>query len=54
MPEHYTGDTRWEYVRNTPYRKSIETVGALLADALTIGLVGQTGSSSNRRHQIED
>lgn len=54
MPEHYTGDIRWEHVRNTPYRKSIETVGALLADALTIGLVGQTGCSSNRRHQIED
>lgn len=54
MPEHYTGDTRWEHVRNTPFRKSIETVGALLADALTIALVGQTGSSSNRRHQIED
>ncbi|MGA2400176.1 MAG: hypothetical protein ABSG91_00530 [Syntrophobacteraceae bacterium] len=54
MPEHYTGDTRWEYVRNTPYRKTIETIGALLTDALAIGLLGQTGCSSNRRHQIED
>ena len=54
MPEHFTGDTRWEHVRNTPYRKSIETVGVLLADALTIVLLGQTGCSSNRRHQIED
>lgn len=54
MPQHYSGDTRWEYVRNTPYRKTIETIGALLTDALTIGLLGQTGCSSNRRHQIED
>ncbi len=54
MPEHYSGDTRWEHVRNTPYRKSIETIGALLADGLTIGLLGQSGCSSNRRHQIED
>ena len=54
MPEHYTGDTRWEHVRNTTYRKTIETIGALLADGLSIGLLGQTGCSSNRRHQIEN
>jgi hypothetical protein len=53
MPEHYTGDTRWENVRNTPFRKSIETIGALLADAAAIGLIGQTGISSDRHHQIE-
>jgi hypothetical protein len=42
MPERYSGDVRWEYIRNTPFRKSIETVGSLLADvasALTIGEV---------------
>src|SRR5208337_2403609 len=39
MPEHYTGDTRWEHVRNTTYRKTIETIGALLADGLSIGLL---------------
>jgi hypothetical protein len=53
MPEHYTGDSRWEYVRNTPFRKTIETLGALLADAAAIGLVGQTGFSGNRRLQPE-
>jgi hypothetical protein len=42
MPERFSGDVRWEYIRNTPFRKSIETVGSLLADvasALTIGEV---------------
>lgn len=53
MPEHFTGDTRWEYVRNTPFRKTIETIGALLSDALTIELTGQTMGSSNRRNQVE-
>ncbi len=54
MPEHFAGDTRWEYVRNTPFRKTIETIGSLLTDALAISLLGQTGGSSNRRHQIDN
>ena len=53
MPEHYTGDTRWQLVRNTPLRKTIETIGALLADVVAMGLIGMTGSSSNRNHQIK-
>lgn len=53
MPEFNNGDIRWEHVRNTPFRKTIETIGALLADGLSIALLGQTGSSSNRRNQIE-
>ncbi len=53
MPEHFNGDSRWEYVRNTPFRKTIETLGALLADAAAIGFIGQTGCSSNRRLQAE-
>ncbi|MEN6483777.1 MAG: hypothetical protein ABFD98_02735 [Syntrophobacteraceae bacterium] len=48
MPEHYKGDVRWQYIRNTPFRKRIETVGALLADALCIFGVGQTGISSGK------
>ena len=48
MPEHYKGDVRWQYVRNTPFRKKIETVGALLADALSIVGVGQTGISPGK------
>lgn len=52
MPEQQMGDTRWQYVRNTPLRKSIESVGALLADAVAVGLIGQTGFSSNRHHEV--
>ncbi|HYA42228.1 MAG TPA: hypothetical protein VEF34_13050 [Syntrophobacteraceae bacterium] len=53
MPEHYKGDLRWEYVRNTPFRKTVETIGSLLSDALAVALIGQTGSSSNRRNQSD-
>ncbi len=53
MPEFNSGDTRWEYVRNTPFRKTIETIGSLLADGASIFMLGQTGASSNRRNQIE-
>lgn len=52
-PEHYTADNRWENVRNTPFRKTIETIGALLADAAAIGLIGQTGISSDRNHRLK-
>lgn len=51
MPEHFNKDVRWRYVRNTPFRKSIETIGSLVADGLTLGFLGHTGSSSNRRNQ---
>jgi hypothetical protein len=34
-------------------RKKIESIGALLADAAAMGLVGQTAWSSNRHHAIE-
>jgi hypothetical protein len=48
MPEQSTGDARWQYVRNTPFRKTIETIGTLLADLAAIGLAGQTGVSTNQ------
>jgi hypothetical protein len=48
MPENSKGDARWQYVRNTPFRKTIETVGTLLADIATIGMAGQTGLSTNQ------
>jgi hypothetical protein len=53
MPEHFSGDTRWQYVRNTPFRKTIETIGSLVADGLTIGFLGQSGGSSSRRNPLE-
>ena len=52
MPEHYAGDTRWQYVRNTPLRKSIESIGALLADVVAMGFIGMTAFSSNRDHPV--
>lgn len=55
MPERNMGDVRWQYVRNTPFRKTIETLGALLGDAATIGLLGQTafsGKADNRQHEL--
>lgn len=48
MPEHSDGDARWRYVRNTPFRKTIETIGTLLADAATIALTGQSIISTNQ------
>jgi len=47
-PEYVKGDGRWQYVRNTPFRKTIETVGSLLADIATVGMTLQTGISTNR------
>jgi hypothetical protein len=49
--EHSVEDTRWEAVRNTPFRKSIETIGALLADAAAMGIIGQTLSGGRKRDQ---
>jgi hypothetical protein len=48
MPEYMKGDNRWQYVRNTPFRKTIETIGTLLADIASIGMAVQTGISTNR------
>jgi hypothetical protein len=32
LPERYAEDSRWSTVQNTPFRKTIETIGSLLAD----------------------
>ncbi len=48
-PEYVKDDARWQYVRNTQFRKTIETVGSLLADIASIGLALQTGSSTSRQ-----
>lgn len=50
-PEESMEDSRWEVVRNTSFRKTIETIGALLADAVAIGVIGQTLSGGRRRDQ---
>jgi hypothetical protein len=35
-PERESDDTRWKYVRNTPFRKAIETVGSIVFDILSL------------------
>jgi len=48
MPEYAKGDARWQYVRNTPFRKTIETAGTLLADIAAMALTGQSAISTNQ------
>ena len=50
MPERFGEDARWSTVRNTPFRKTIETVGSLLAD-IGMAYVASYGvrTSSERR-----
>lgn len=44
-------DSRWSTVRNTPFRKTIETIGSLLSDAAIAVLTTHTFSpSSDQRH----
>ncbi len=45
MPERSQEDERWKYVRNTPFRKAIETVGSLTADVLALKVLGRANSS---------
>ena len=40
-PERTKGDERWQYVRNTPFRKTIETIGTLFMDILSLDLAGR-------------
>jgi len=49
MPEHNPQDDRWRYVRNTPFRKTIETLGSLAADVLTFGWLGRLKIFSEKR-----
>jgi len=49
LPERYSDDVRWKYIRNTPFRKTIETIGSLLADVATVKVLGDTSFSSEGR-----
>jgi hypothetical protein len=53
MPEHYTEDNRWQYVRNAPFRKTIETLGAVVADVLTLKIFGHLKVLSEKRNEEE-
>jgi len=47
--ETSTDDLRWKHIRNTPFRKSIETIGALAMDILTLKVLGHTKIFSEER-----
>jgi hypothetical protein len=51
LPERYEEDARWEHVRNTPLRKTIETIGSLAVDFVTMRSLGEIKSSSDERHE---
>ena len=40
-PERTNGDSRWRYIRNTSFRKTIETAGSLVMDVLTLWSLGK-------------
>ena len=50
-PESDSQDSRWQFVRNTPFRKTIETIGSLATDILTLKILGDIKSSSEKRNQ---
>lgn len=49
LNERFDGDERWRYVRNTPFRKTIETLGSLLADIVTVKLFSNAQLTSEGR-----
>ncbi|MBW1862706.1 MAG: hypothetical protein JRJ02_10085 [Deltaproteobacteria bacterium] len=51
MPEHFKEDIRWRYVRNTPFRKTIETIGSLLSYIIPIKIFGDVKLFGEERHQ---
>jgi hypothetical protein len=49
LPERFSQDLRWSTVRNTPFRKTIETMGSLLADVALVKLTSHAIRTSKRR-----
>lgn len=50
MPANMQPDARWTTIYNTPFRKSIETIGSLLADGVMIYMISQGVTTSDNRH----
>ncbi len=50
MPEYNEDDSRWKTVRNTSFRKSIETIGSIFTDILTLNILGNLRFFSEERH----
>jgi len=49
LPVRFGDDVRWDTIRNTPFRKAIETVGSLLADVWMAQLTSHAIRTSKRR-----
>jgi hypothetical protein len=49
--ERSSSDLRWKTVRNTPFRKSIETVGSLLMDLLAAKVLGHVKIFSGEKRR---
>jgi len=52
-PEREDEDARWKYVRNTPFRKTIETVGSFLFDILSLQFLGDIHFFGEDRNQAD-
>lgn len=50
MPERNNSDDRWRFVRNTPFRKVIESVGSLVMDIITLDILGRIEVFSEDRN----
>jgi hypothetical protein len=53
MPEHNPDDLRWRYVRNTSFRKTLETAGSILFDILTLKFLGEPHFFGEERNQAD-
>jgi len=51
MPENHLEDVEWKCIRNTPFRKTIETIGSILMDIITLKILGKVKFFSEERHQ---
>ncbi len=51
LKERESGDERWSYIRNTPFRKAIETIGSIFSDIMLIRFLGNTKLISNDHHE---
>ena len=53
MPERNPDDTRWRYIRNTPFRKALETAGSIVFDVLTLKFLGDLHLFGEKRDQAD-
>lgn len=51
LKEREDVDERWSYIRNTPFRKAIETIGSIISDIFALRFIGNTKLMSNEHHE---